>query len=117
MLQLIGWLGCAYLVVKVLGYMANPAFRKEDGSMKEEALAAVGLGWLAAIGFAIAFLVQGNSIADAPSFSSASDFGYDASSGAAAMTTEMPADEAMLNAEAAADEVAEAAERAADEAE
>lgn len=62
MLQLIGWLGCIYLIVKVLGYTANPAFRKEDGTLNESAKAAVWIGWLAAIGFGFLFLGQGSSM-------------------------------------------------------
>jgi hypothetical protein len=61
MLQLIGWLGCVYLIVKALEISANPAFKKEAGSadVNSVALAAIGLAFVAAIVFALLFWGQG----------------------------------------------------------
>lgn len=62
MLQLIGWLGCLYLVVKALEIAGNPQFRTEDGSLKATAMGAIILAWLGAIIFALALAEQGSAV-------------------------------------------------------
>lgn len=60
MLQIIGWLGCFYLVVKSLEMAANPTFRDENGKMTPAALRVAFLGWIGAVGFALWLAAQGN---------------------------------------------------------
>ncbi|WP_132384833.1 hypothetical protein [Novosphingobium sp. PhB165] len=62
MLQIIGWLGCLYLVIKSLEIAANPAFRYENGILKGYAIIACILGWFGAVGFALWLGVQGAAI-------------------------------------------------------
>jgi len=74
MLQLIGWLGCLYLVVKALELAASSSFRDENGNMKTTAMAAAVLAWFGAAGFALLFLGQGAALQTlTPSTSEADD--------------------------------------------
>ncbi|QSR18404.1 hypothetical protein [Novosphingobium sp. KA1] len=61
MLQIIGWLGCLYLIVKALEMAANPAYRDDSGVLKGYAVAACLLAWMGAIGFALWLAAQGAS--------------------------------------------------------
>jgi len=59
MLQIIGWLGCAMLAVKLLEITSNPVSYLDDGNMKASALLAIVIGWLSVFGFAFLLFVQG----------------------------------------------------------
>ena len=63
MLQIIGWLGCVMLAVKLLEMSANPAMRKENGQVKSPAALAIVFGWLGVFGFAYWLLAQGGAFA------------------------------------------------------
>lgn len=62
MLQIIGWLGCLYLVVKALEIIANPAYRDANGMMKSAAIWASLLACFGAFGFALWLAAQGGSL-------------------------------------------------------
>jgi hypothetical protein len=62
MLQIIGWLGCTMLAVKLLEMGANPAMRGENGSPKGSVLVALLVGWAGVFGFAIWLLFQGSAM-------------------------------------------------------
>ncbi len=66
MLQIIGWLGCAMLAVKVLEITANPTSYLEDGNIKASTLLAVIIGWTSVFGFALWLYMQGSAMPDAP---------------------------------------------------
>lgn len=87
MLQIIGWLGCVYLVVKALSiagssdsYRPDPA-RPGEEKMRTLAFWACAIAWVAAFVFALWILIQGGAIAEAsglgysgvPSYSSYSE--------------------------------------------
>lgn len=95
MLQLIGWLGCAYLAVRLLEMLANPAFRDENGALNVFTQIAMWMGWLSVSLFALAFLMQGIQLPQFidDSLSSGSDY-------EGADVTEIPIDEALEDAEA-----------------
>lgn len=59
MLQIIGWLGCFYLVVKALEIASSDSFRTSDGKMKDRAQVATWVAWGGAIAFALWLYVQG----------------------------------------------------------
>ena len=59
MFQILGWLGCVYLVVKALEIGSSTVFRDEGGLMKLSAVAACAIAWMAAIIFAFLFYGQG----------------------------------------------------------
>lgn len=60
MLQIIGWLGCFYLVVKALEIFASNNFRQETGKLKESAIYAVAIALAGAVSFAIWLSDQGS---------------------------------------------------------
>lgn len=64
MLQIIGFLGCVMLAVKLLEMAANSALRTDDGDMKSTAAAALWLGWLSVFGFAFWLVEQGQMFPD-----------------------------------------------------
>lgn len=66
MLQLIGWLGCLYLVIKAFEIAANPVYRDDAGKMKNPAMAASLLCCFGAAAFALAFKSQGDAFPIAP---------------------------------------------------
>lgn len=59
MLQIIGWLGCVYLVVKALEIASNSNARDADGIMRGAAVFAVIIAAAGAIFFAGWLLIQG----------------------------------------------------------
>lgn len=61
MLQIIGWLGCAYLIVKALEMNARPDFREHNGRLAARALWAISLAILFAGVFVIWLALQGGS--------------------------------------------------------
>lgn len=61
MLQIIGWLGCAMLAVKLLEMIANPALRDEKGNLKTAAFFGLLVGWISVAIFAVWLLIQGAS--------------------------------------------------------
>lgn len=89
-LQLIGWLGCAYLAVKVLEMSANPAYRDSEGRISNSAQFGIWLGWLSVFVFGIAFLMQGTEFPSIGASSSSANVQYDG-----ADLTEIPMDPAM----------------------
>lgn len=62
MLQIIGWLGCLYLIVKALEIAGSNVHKGEDGLLKPQSLVAVLLASVGALAFAAWFLIQGASI-------------------------------------------------------
>ena len=60
MLQIIGWLGCVMLAVKLLEMHANPTLRMDDGEMKNSAAWGVILGWAGVVIFGVWLLLQGS---------------------------------------------------------
>jgi hypothetical protein len=64
MLQIIGWLGCVMLAVKLLEMSANPALHGEDGKLRSPIPVALLLGWLSVIGFALWLYAQGQPAVD-----------------------------------------------------
>lgn len=59
MLQIIGWLGCLMLAVKMAEMMANPTLRGEDGRMSPGLTIALLVGWLGCAVFALLLYLQG----------------------------------------------------------
>lgn len=51
MLQIIGWMGCVYLFVKGLEFIANRSYRNDDGSYGVTATVGSVVSWLGAIVF------------------------------------------------------------------
>lgn len=66
MIQIIGFLLCAALAVKLLEMTANPALYQESGNPKPSTGAALILGWASVFGFAFWLLVQGGAFPDEP---------------------------------------------------
>lgn len=60
MLQIIGWLGCFYLVVKAMEIWSSKSFRYETGKLKESAIYAVATALIGAVGFALWLSDQGS---------------------------------------------------------
>ena len=65
MIQIIGFLICACLAVKLLEMGANPAFKKEDGGLVPGIGFAIVFGWCAFAGFILWLMAQGESIGQA----------------------------------------------------
>lgn len=59
MIQIIGFLICACLVVKLLEIGANPAYKAEGDKLVRGMGAALLFGWLTVAGFVIWLLAQG----------------------------------------------------------
>lgn len=66
MIQLVGWLGCLYLVIKAFEIAADPGYRDEAGKMKNPAMAASLLCCFGAAAFALAFKSQGDAFPIVP---------------------------------------------------
>lgn len=62
MIQIIGFLICACLAVKLLEMSGNPALHDDAGNPRSPILAALFLGWLSVIGFGLWLYAQGNAI-------------------------------------------------------
>jgi hypothetical protein len=62
MLQIIGWLGCLYLVVKALEIASADSHKGKDGGMTPAAVLAVLVAWAGAIGFGGWLFIQGNAL-------------------------------------------------------
>lgn len=60
MLQIIGWLGCVMLAVKLLEISANPAYIGKNGKPLPAIFAPLIIGWAAVFGFALWLFVQGS---------------------------------------------------------
>jgi len=80
MLQIIGWLGCIYLVVKALEIAGSNSQRDSEGNMAVSAIAACVISWIAAILFSVWFLVQGGNMGNPMSNMSSINPGIDVSS-------------------------------------
>ena len=59
-IQIIGWLGCLYLIVKGLEIASSSAFRNEHGNARSGATAACMVAWIGALVFAVWLLLQGD---------------------------------------------------------
>lgn len=59
MIQIIGFLICAMLAVKLLEMAAHPALHDPDHKGRDFIVGALWLGWLSVFGFAIWLLAQG----------------------------------------------------------
>ncbi|UPT53039.1 hypothetical protein [Synechococcus phage Yong-M3-232] len=64
MIQIIGFLGCAMLAIKLLEMAANSALRDENGEMRSTAHFAQFAGWACVLGFAFWLFVQGGQFPD-----------------------------------------------------
>jgi len=62
MLQIIGWLGCVYLVVKACEILSNAQHRDEAGNLKRWALTGVVVAWLSAVAFLLLLNEQGRAL-------------------------------------------------------
>lgn len=60
MLQIIGWLGCFYLVIKAMEIGSGNQFRDSEGQLKALATGACMLAWFGALAFAVWLLLQGD---------------------------------------------------------
>lgn len=58
MLQIIGWMGCLYLFVKGLEFIANRSYRSEEGKYYATATAGAVVCWLGAIVFFVLLNAQ-----------------------------------------------------------
>ncbi len=65
MLQLIGWMGSLYLFVKGFEFLANNAYRDQNGRLKNSAMVATSIAWLGAAVFFFAFTMQTSNFPDA----------------------------------------------------
>jgi hypothetical protein len=65
MIQIIGFLICAALAVKLLEMSGNAALHDEDGKLRSPVPAALLLGWASVIGFTLWLFMQGASIGQA----------------------------------------------------
>jgi len=61
MLQIVGWLGCFYLMIKALEFASGTNFRTEGGRMKDTAVVAALLAWFGGLAFAFWLFSQGRS--------------------------------------------------------
>ena len=61
MLQIIGWLGCVMLAVKLVEMCYNKTLLNEDGKFPEQLFYVLIAGFAAAFGFAFWILIQGYS--------------------------------------------------------
>lgn len=59
MIQIIGFLLCAALAVKLLEMSGNPALQNESGGPRGPILAALLLGWASVFGFTLWLFAQG----------------------------------------------------------
>jgi hypothetical protein len=75
MLQIIGWMGCVYLLVKCFEFWGSSAYKKEDGSFNGVAAAGSVVAMLAAIVFF--FTLNAQASATSGISSSLSDFSAD----------------------------------------
>lgn len=64
MLQIIGWLGCAMLAVKLLEISANPALQQGGDGPRGPIFAALLLGWASVVGFALWIYFQGSTFTE-----------------------------------------------------
>lgn len=64
MIQIIGFLICACLAVKLLEIGANPAYKDADGSILTTMGLTLLVGWLSVAGFAMWLYAQGSAFPD-----------------------------------------------------
>jgi hypothetical protein len=62
MLQIIGWLGCLYLVLKSCEFLGSNAYRDADGDIDGYANAGAVLSIVGAAAFALWLFVQGGQL-------------------------------------------------------
>lgn len=60
MLQIIGFLICACLAVKLLEMSAHPSLHDLEAKGRDMLIAALFVGWASVFGFALWLLMQGN---------------------------------------------------------
>jgi hypothetical protein len=65
-LQIIGWLGCLYLVVKAFEIGSARTHRSDEGDLTLGAMLAALIAWCGAIGFAIWLFAQGGGFSGDP---------------------------------------------------
>jgi hypothetical protein len=58
MLQIIGWMGCVYLFVKGIEFMASRNYRNNEGGIGGAAIVGPIICWLSAFAFALILNVQ-----------------------------------------------------------
>lgn len=73
MIQIIGFLACAMLAVKLLEMSVNPALRDNSGGMKPSLTAALILGWASVFGFAFCLYAQGQAFEATPTLTEQAD--------------------------------------------
>lgn len=66
MIQIIGFLICACLAVKLLEMAGNSSLRNEDGTTRTVIDVAMWVGWIAVVAFPIWLLAQGDAFPDQP---------------------------------------------------
>lgn len=66
MIQIIGFLICACLAVKLLEMAGNSALRNEDGNTRPAIDAAMWIGWASVVGFPLWLLAQGGAFPEQP---------------------------------------------------
>lgn len=68
MLQIIGWLGCLMLAVKLVELMVTPSLRGEDGRMSPGLTLALLVAWLGCAVFALLLYLQGTQFDTEPDY-------------------------------------------------
>ena len=79
MLQIIGWLGCVYLIIKGLEIASNIGNRTENGELRGTASAAIIISYLFAFIFAVWLYAQGGAMGSSASNMSSVNAGIDIS--------------------------------------
>ena len=64
MLQILGWLGCLMLAVKLVEMGHNPTLYNDEGRLKETAGWIIVAGWAGVLGFAVWFWIQGQEVSE-----------------------------------------------------
>ena len=64
MLQIIGWLGCLMLAVKLVELGHSKALRNEEGRLPDFVMTFLIASWFGVVGFAIWIFAQGQAIDD-----------------------------------------------------
>ncbi|WP_144400976.1 hypothetical protein [Novosphingobium sp. MBES04] len=73
MLEIIGWMGCLYFVVKGIEISSSSSFRNEDGSPKRGITAAFMLCWAGAVVFGFLLADQATTVREVQSSSNLSN--------------------------------------------
>lgn len=69
MIQIIGFLGCAYMLLKAFEMLGNSSLRHEHGGLKEQASIAIGIAFASSLFFAAWLIIQGSEVSSITSIS------------------------------------------------